>query len=210
MSPSGMHHRFASPFIAVQRKSIELEDGTCQVVEPYLISRNRVTIQQFSTFCRTTGYQSIAEQRGQPSFLNNDSVISLSEAERSECAAYCLTYCDADAYCKWTQLRLPTESEWLAAAIIDDTIYSPRAGKDKYFKNGRSILFGREDVIDLFGEGYEITASVDSEGRVVARSGPKYYRVSDWISKVNVYRQVFMPNEAELFTCFRVCTDDND
>lgn len=70
------------------------------VLSPYYIGKTEVTWRQYLTFCAAEGRRAPA----QPSWAHDDHpVVNVS-------------WVDANAYCRWAGLQLPTESQWEFAA----------------------------------------------------------------------------------------------
>lgn len=76
-----------------------------QVTLPtYYIGRTEVTVGQFRQFLQDTEYRPVGD------------FLSISEGLAHDIPATGVTWDDANAYCDWAGLRLPTESEWEKAA----------------------------------------------------------------------------------------------
>jgi hypothetical protein len=87
-------------------------------IPPFYISYNRVTVSEFTEFVQSTGYVTTAEQRQHPfSYKYNPRLTEIPTDTIPHQPAYCVSYDDAIHYCKWANCRLPTEHEWLAAAL---------------------------------------------------------------------------------------------
>jgi hypothetical protein len=185
-------------FIHVPAKLVTFEDGTMTEVAPFEIAKYRVSIAQFSQFTDDTGYKTIAEQRNYETFRDNQFIGEIPEHKRGGLAAMGLSYRDSAAYCEWAKVRLPTEAEWVAAAVIDDRVF-----EDDDPEYGRVLeeLRKRENALDHSWD--ERTGTV-REGRFVVRSGPYLVRRRSDLTCVN-YRQRYSLNFCEDPIAFRVC-----
>lgn len=106
-------------------------------LDKYYIAKYEVTVGQFKKYCNATG-KTMLEQ---PSWNNRDDHPMIN-----------ITWYDAEAYCNWASLRLPTEAEWEGAARGTD---------------GRKYPWGNEwDAIKCNscqkGDGFKKTAPVGS------------------------------------------------
>jgi formylglycine-generating enzyme required for sulfatase activity len=83
----------------------------------YFIDRTEVTVAQFKQFVEATGYQTTAEQKGDPVQYTWRAFDS---PDRQNHPVRWMTWHDANAYCQWAGKRLPTEAEWEKAARGED------------------------------------------------------------------------------------------
>ena len=110
-------------FIEVPLKTAPFEDGTHVTVQPFAIAKYPVSIGQFSAFSAKTGYISLAEKcRDEFNYWHVPGRDAIPPEKQLTLPAEFLCYHDAMAYCEWAGRRLPTESEWLAASLLDDTV----------------------------------------------------------------------------------------
>jgi len=85
--------------------TISPTDGSVLLaVEGFQISKYDVTNAQYARFVKVSGYQSGTEW------------IRYSQAWGPRAPVVCVSWDDAQAYCKWAGLRLPTGQEWQRAA----------------------------------------------------------------------------------------------
>jgi len=194
-------HRDDAAFIAVARKVVELEDGSRIEVEPFEIAKYTVSIGQFEQFTQETGYKTIAEQRDYETFRNNQFIGEIPARKRFSQAAFCISYVDAVVYCEWARVRLPTEAEWVAAAVIDDRVYDDDAELRRRYpeleKDPTAILKGCSEMTGTVVNGRR-------GQRVIVRDGPYLVRSRrSWPSPH--YRSGRSLTDCEGPIVFRVC-----
>ena len=113
-------------YVSVSSRRVEFEDGQILDVVGFSIARDLVTVGEFIEFVRATGYRTCAEQQGAgEAYLNNELVEHVDDQDELHLQpAYCMSAEDALAFTDWAGLRLPTEAEWLAAALISNELVS--------------------------------------------------------------------------------------
>lgn len=128
-----------------------------------------VLVTQYEAFCAATGYRTVAELgrlKGNCYYFDNSTLYELSAEARAKAPAIDLCYVDAQAYCEWSGFRLPTEAEWILAAMItadEAKSYDDWCAFHRRYESS-------EDVIKLPGS--EITATQPAPTTCVVRRGP--------------------------------------
>ena len=94
-----------------------IPEKTVQIGNSFFMDAYEVTIGQFKTFLKSSGYKP-----DEP--INWDKVYEISPTEKHPMIY--VTWHDATAYAKWAGKRLPTETEWEYAARggLIDKVYS--------------------------------------------------------------------------------------
>ncbi len=143
-------------------------------VEPFRLMRTEVTNRMFAAFVNSTGHRTDAEQSGvgnvwdgkwrrvsgadwrQP-FGPGSSI-----ADRENHPVVQVSAGDADAFCRFYDLRLPTEKEWEFAARGTDGRRYPWGDDAPQDSAGRRANFGTvQCCAPSAADGYETTAPVE-------------------------------------------------
>ena len=184
----------AEQFIHIPGKFVMFEDGK----EPFEICKQPVLFPQFEKFVNETNYVTTNEKTGnEDTFRENDLLPPIGDPSRNTSSVTCISYNDAIAYCKWANLRLPTEAEWMAAHILDWTEYDDDVPDEVWDRE-----LSRPEALKKSGP--EWTSEYDPKSdQAIVRYGPHYFLEPDWKKTPNkIYRPV---DYTELCLQFRVC-----
>jgi formylglycine-generating enzyme len=183
-------------------------------VAPFRLAQHPVTVGQFAVFIRDSGYVTTAERTGSSNvFVQPDHPVDLASPSQwwrvvtgatwsspfgpgsgvaADLPVTQITTADAEAYCDWAGVRLPSETEWERAASL-----SKRPATWPLAEDGRLLAnvwigefphrfarpgtpgpqpvgrFGVDDLgsTDLLGNVWELTATEWDAGRRVIKGG---------------------------------------
>jgi hypothetical protein len=188
-------------FIAVPKKTLTLDDGSRVEVEPFEIAHHPVSYEQFRKFVDATGYETTAQaKQSEKTFLDpTGSGDPVARADRTMPVSM-VSYQDAQAYCDWAGVRLPTEDEYLAAMILDDRIF-PRGHPDAARLQDELFLSPQA----LRGTWLNFTSTTAPDGRVVCRYGPIMLRYQGMALTDPRSRKILAPDDFTAGVAIRVC-----
>lgn len=192
---------FKSRFLLVPARKVTFGNEEEVLVPAFSISLRDITVGEFSAFCNDTQYKTVAEeQRPDSNYRSNSGLWDFSAEARLNTTATHLSFIDAQAYCKRSGRRLPTEAEFLAASLLDDEI---RANHDSATEQKVRTLLA-EGKLPTFA-GTTITSTFVDNERVVMRSGPKYTREVGWQSDEKYQRHLRSKDYFDATTSFHLC-----
>ena len=154
---------------------VTYEDGRIEAVSDFEIVNRPVTVEDMRQFCEATGYVTSAERKGSLDTFRNNAYLRVVEPEFwGQHLADFLSHDDAAAFCAWSGYRLPTEGEFMVAALVDDAVHDDWMDDD-------------EDVVDDWiasGRIADLATSIITDtrvgNRVVVRSGPHHVKQPGW------------------------------
>lgn len=186
--------------INIPKTSVEFEDGRVELVPEFRISRTPVTIGEFRSIAQSHNYLTTRELRkdSAETYLQNEAVSDTAIDDIANLPARYLSFEDAEFFCKCVGVRLPSEAEWLAAAIVDDRVYDRDEWKMALQKAAKS-----PNSLEWLSSEY--TSTVTNPNQIVVRRGPKLVRSSNWRERVHAHRYHASRNGGDAIIQFRVC-----
>jgi Sulfatase-modifying factor enzyme 1 len=190
-------------FIRFEARSAFFENGSTVQLAPYEICRSQVTTGQFDQFCAATAHVTTCEHEGNGSFRLDETIEGVRPRDRGNIPVHSVSFDDALAYCHWARVRLPTEAELLAAALVDYRIMSSLEKENFLFGavGGRFEIDRFPDA--LAGLATEFVAGCSVPGNAIIRNGPYYVRETGWETQRR--RHECRTDAYDLMTGFRVC-----
>jgi len=187
-------------FVVMRGRTATFEDGCRMAVGAFSIRRAPITTAEFQSFIASTGYEPTAGVL----FGFDETMDSIRAEDLPNVPAHNVSFDDAVAYCEWARLRLPTEAEWLAAAILDERIMDQVQYQDFLFgKSGRFDIEKHPEAILVSGPEWVVGDA--PPGHAVVRSGPCYVRTIGWEKQLS--RCLWPRDTCDITLGFRVCSD---
>jgi len=187
-------------FIQVPEKIIYTETQSDIAVPSFEISRYPITVGQYKKFTEETNYKTTNEKTGYYlTYFDNDILIGMGKKEKMSTVATCLSFNDATEYCKWTDVRLPNDHEWLSAAILDwESEYEEDDITEEDWDKYTSQLVALKRISSEWINEYN-----PNDDTSVIRYGPGYFLKKGWRRKK--LRKKHPANHTDLLLQFRVC-----
>jgi hypothetical protein len=188
-------------FIRATDATAYFEDGSTVRPPPYEICRSPVTTGQFEQFTVATGYLTDCEREENHSFRFDETIEPIRPKDRANIPVHSVSFNDASAYCLWAHVRLPTEAELLAAALIDHRVMNSQEWHGFMFgHSGRFQIENYPNALDGLGPEFVTGGPPD---KAIVRGGPFYVRQAGWESAR--YRDELPRNGYRIVIGFRVC-----
>lgn len=197
-------------FCDIPAKRVRLEFGSVVNVCSFRLSSHPITVAQFADFTKKSGYKTYAETIDrEDTYLSNPVVSQLGKRFGQCLPALYLCWKDISEFCSFTGFRLPTEAEWLAAAVWD---FKDRISTEVYWKRMKERAESKPlcqpvKGLELF-DGWEFTAS-EEDDKIVVRSGPRYWLTFNWKRPeiIKRHRRLVSSDYREIHTVFRVVAE---
>lgn len=172
-------------------------------IQDFYLDQHPVTVAEFRKFIQTTHYQTDADRFGDAGVFDFENRVwrlvkganweyplgtDHAKAE-DEHPVTQVSWRDAQAYCKWTAKRLPTEAEWEYAARNGkntDQIYSWGSEREKDGKYLSNVWQGSFPEYNSAADGYLLTSPVGKFGKNELGLSDMGGNVWEWCA--NTYR----------------------
>lgn len=186
-------------------------------VPSFWLGTTEVTIGQFRKYVEATRYRTDAETKGRP-----DTWLTASKDKPDDTPVVHVSWNDATAFCKWADMRLPSQVEWEYAAG-GGAIHQCWAGTDREQELDRYAWYGdysgatahpvrgknpnRFGLYDMSGNVWEWCGGNLKGGDRPVRGG--CYRAMPQFTRVDCVNGGFQGSQDE-FIGFRVASDRNE
>jgi sulfatase modifying factor 1 len=183
-------------------------------VAPFFLETHPVTVAQFRSFVEATGYETQAESFGNAGVMQHGRWRLVDGADwqhprgpstrkaPDDHPVTQVSWNDAQAYCEWTDRRLPTEVEWEHAArgATNDRALCPdgtcpRPGGEPV----ANVWQGRFPVENTVADGFRYTAPVETFGEtklgLTGMSGNVWEWTSSWFRPYDQRGTPFRPTK---------------
>lgn len=204
MSDNSMRRHLLGDWIAISAQDVELENGEIVRTEACDMMKTAVTVRMFREFARQSGHVTKAEQSEDTNevltYCKNGYNADDDGRVRDDASACCISRNDAEAFCRWFGVKLPSEAQWLAGALVTNRLIP--------FDGLAGELAAGTVEHRLENDGIELTDTRGPNGLgVVARSGPMVAKYPGWQEDVADHRFLLQDNdsfeEAIGFRCIR-------
>lgn len=195
-------------YVLVPGKELTLENGDVESVSEFRIARVPVTLGEYSQFVERTGYVTTAEaEAANGSYNKHPGIAGLSKVEAEALPVTFVSFIDAMTYCAWNGSRLPTEAEWLSAAIVDNRIYDEELDYECLWnEHGRFKPALQPNALKFLGKEWTNTVVGD---KVVVRAGPTFVRLTQWKASGALNRLMWPRDSYDVCLTFRVVAESN-
>lgn len=171
-------------------------------MKPFFMDASPVTVAQFDAFVKATGYITEAQKFGNSGVFDTAthswSLVNGADyrhplgtakpAALSTQPATQISWHDAEAYCNWAHKRLPTQTEWIYAAMNANGDYNKKyPWGDSLIENGKykaNVWEGHFPAFNTVADGFAYTSPVGYFGKtplgLTDMGGNVWEWIQDW------------------------------
>jgi formylglycine-generating enzyme required for sulfatase activity len=146
-------------------------------IDSFLIDKYPVTNAQYFEFVLNSGYKPADTTR----YLRNWESGTFRQGQEKYPVVF-VSYEDMQAYCKWSQKRLPTEAEWQLASQGSDKRKWPWG--DEFHGTSCNNSFDRLTPVDAFSKGQSPYGVYDLVGNVWQMTNDMYFNGADYFTVI--------------------------